>query len=182
MFNRSRAGLLGATLLVSACGATLSATVLEDMQAVLSDAKAILTVSGTVIPYASDATLVVDGLQAVLTVIEDNSGSTSESAAIADITAAVKQTMADLPTNTQVQTDGQAALTLLEALSSTSDASALQQAYTAAGVLLIDYLQSQQTVSAHRYGAASSGTQSLIDDANQHLNNLKAGRRAAPRL
>ena len=133
---------------LAACAATTVSTVTTDAQLALTDGKAILAAleaaGGLPVAVSTDATLVIDGLQAVLTAFQNSTpADTTEQQAVATATAAVKQVMADT-TNAQVQAAGQLALTALTAVGSDASGDAGNQAEAALGAVLLDYLATLQ--------------------------------------
>ena len=135
-------------LALGACAANPVSTITTDAQLALTDGKAILAAleaAGNLAPGVSaDATLVIEGLQAVLTAFATTAPTgTAEQQALATADAAVKQVMADTG-NAQVQTAGQLALTALAAVGTAGGADAQSQTEAALGAVLLDYLATLQ--------------------------------------
>ena len=146
----ARSFLLAALLplALGACAANPVSTITTDAQLALTDGKAILAAleaAGSLAPGASaDATMVISGLQAVLTAFGTAApAGTTEQQALAAADAAVKQVMADT-SNAQVRTAGQLALSAMAAAETAGGADAQSQTEAALGAVLLDYLATLQ--------------------------------------
>ncbi len=138
-------------LALGACAGTTTTTVTTDAQLALTDGQAILAAleaGGNLPPkIEADATLVIDGLQAVLAADNGAATGTTEAQALAAAEAAVQQVVGD-STDARVRQAGQVALTAITAVSANASASSQTQAETALGAVLLDFLATSEPTQA----------------------------------
>ena len=138
-------------LVLGGCAGT-APTVTTDAQLALTDGQAILTALEATgkLPtqFATDATMIIDGLQAVLSAFAGTVTGTVEQQALASAQAAVQQVIADTA-DARVKQAGALALSAIAAVSASTSQSAQVQIEAALGAVLLDYL------------ATSSATKSL---------------------